>query len=136
MWYPRGKSSFLSHNHQGMYRCEPPMPSESCRGIPTSAGTRPPRLNPVLSIRFRPTTPEEFASPFEWRGDREFGSSRVDSQVLAASTTVRQRICFSVRVVLSMRSEEHTSELQSRFGISYAVFCLKKKVPASCHCGR
>src|ERR1043166_9713421 len=27
----------------------------------------------------------------------------------------------------SCRSEEHTSELQSRFGISYAVFCLKKK---------
>src|ERR1043166_1692110 len=27
----------------------------------------------------------------------------------------------------SARSEEHTSELQSRFGISYAVFCLKKK---------
>src|ERR1043166_10266556 len=25
------------------------------------------------------------------------------------------------------RSEEYTSELQSRFGISYAVFCLKKK---------
>src|ERR1043166_7061297 len=25
------------------------------------------------------------------------------------------------------RSEEHTSELQSRFGISYAVFCFKKK---------
>src|ERR1043166_9780241 len=25
------------------------------------------------------------------------------------------------------RSEEHTSELQSRFGISYALFCLKKK---------
>src|ERR1043166_8932214 len=24
----------------------------------------------------------------------------------------------------STRSEEHTSELQSRFGISYAVFCL------------
>src|ERR1043166_10000255 len=30
-------------------------------------------------------------------------------------------------VVTEMRSEEHTSELQSRFGISYAVFCLKKK---------
>src|SRR5213075_3391770 len=26
-----------------------------------------------------------------------------------------------------MRSEEHTSELQSRLVISYAVFCLKKK---------
>src|ERR1043166_7272309 len=28
---------------------------------------------------------------------------------------------------IDLRSEEHTSELQSRFGISYAVFCLKKK---------
>src|ERR1043166_8034923 len=28
---------------------------------------------------------------------------------------------------VAYRSEEHTSELQSRFGISYAVFCLKKK---------
>src|SRR5213592_5149991 len=27
------------------------------------------------------------------------------------------------------RSEEHTSELQSRYVISYAVFCLKKKNP-------
>src|ERR1044071_3848740 len=27
----------------------------------------------------------------------------------------------------SSRSEEHTSELQSRVDISYAVFCLKKK---------
>src|SRR3546814_9488170 len=31
------------------------------------------------------------------------------------------------RVVLSVRSEEHTSELQSLMRISYAVFCLKKK---------
>src|SRR3546814_10205443 len=29
--------------------------------------------------------------------------------------------------VLAMRSEEHTSELQSLMRISYAVFCLKKK---------
>src|ERR1044071_9742680 len=28
------------------------------------------------------------------------------------------------------RSEEHTSELQSRVDISYAVFCLKKKAIA------
>src|SRR3546814_8230251 len=28
-----------------------------------------------------------------------------------------------------MRSEEHTSELQSLMRISYAVFCLKKKKP-------
>ena len=29
----------------------------------------------------------------------------------------------------NVRSEEHTSELQSRDSISYAVFCLKKKKP-------
>src|SRR3546814_9779347 len=29
--------------------------------------------------------------------------------------------------LLRMRSEEHTSELQSLMRISYAVFCLKKK---------
>src|SRR3546814_2271733 len=28
-----------------------------------------------------------------------------------------------------VRSEEHTSELQSLMRISYAVFCLKKKIP-------
>src|SRR3546814_8172157 len=30
-------------------------------------------------------------------------------------------------VQITMRSEEHTSELQSLMRISYAVFCLKKK---------
>src|SRR3546814_9392570 len=33
----------------------------------------------------------------------------------------------SVIGLLSERSEEHTSELQSLMRISYAVFCLKKK---------
>src|ERR1043166_6634900 len=28
------------------------------------------------------------------------------------------------KAITELRSEEHTSELQSRFGISYAVFCL------------
>src|SRR3546814_4682389 len=30
--------------------------------------------------------------------------------------------------VIDARSEEHTSELQSLMRISYAVFCLKKKI--------
>src|SRR3546814_4098172 len=34
----------------------------------------------------------------------------------------RRRICGA-----ELRSEEHTSELQSLMRISYAVFCLKKK---------
>ena len=32
------------------------------------------------------------------------------------------------RIENTERSEEHTSELQSRETISYAVFCLKKKI--------
>src|SRR3546814_6382377 len=31
------------------------------------------------------------------------------------------------RIARALRSEEHTSELQSLMRISYAVFCLKKK---------
>src|SRR3546814_1806803 len=33
----------------------------------------------------------------------------------------------ATRIPLQLRSEEHTSELQSLMRISYAVFCLKKK---------
>src|ERR1051325_10400318 len=34
---------------------------------------------------------------------------------------------FKERLATEARSEEHTSELQSPYVISYAVFCLKKK---------
>src|SRR3546814_10547898 len=34
-------------------------------------------------------------------------------------------------ITKKMRSEEHTSELQSLMRISYAVFCLKKKKQAA-----
>src|ERR1043166_900726 len=44
------------------------------------------------------------------------------------SDTAFCSICGAWRGCLGLeRSEEHTFELQSRFGISYAVFCLKKK---------
>src|SRR3546814_2132708 len=33
----------------------------------------------------------------------------------------------TAKVAVPVRSEEHTSELQSLMRISYAVFCLKKK---------
>jgi len=38
-----------------------------------------------------------------------------------------ERACRRIRPRVRRRSEEHTSELQSHIGISYAVFCLKKK---------
>src|SRR3546814_4199516 len=39
------------------------------------------------------------------------------------------RMCYALKVVVprGLRSEEHTSELQSLMRISYAVFCLQKK---------
>src|SRR3546814_6598839 len=42
-----------------------------------------------------------------------------------------KKILFALLFLLgfsSHRSEEHTSELQSLMRISYAVFCLKKKI--------
>src|SRR3546814_6294614 len=42
-----------------------------------------------------------------------------------AGGLVHQRI--GVETLRHLRSEEHTSELQSLMRISYAVFCLKKK---------
>jgi len=38
-----------------------------------------------------------------------------------------QRLRDDPQTLAEARSEEHTSELQSRLGISYAVFCLEKK---------
>src|SRR3546814_6338198 len=40
---------------------------------------------------------------------------------------VRRASPARLRHLRSLRSEEHTSELQSLMRISYAVFCLKKK---------
>src|SRR3546814_4734064 len=47
-----------------------------------------------------------------------------------ARTQTRVRCACAVGCIdglASLRSEEHTSELQSLMRISYAVFCLKKK---------
>src|SRR3546814_9572619 len=38
-------------------------------------------------------------------------------------------------LIQAARSEEHTSELQSLMRISYAVFCLKKKIGSKRHLG-
>src|SRR3546814_18106871 len=56
---------------------------------------------------------------------------RTNASSRSVPPTRASRACVVSRAttwpLLSMRSEEHTSELQSLMRISYAVFCLKKK---------
>src|SRR3546814_1240288 len=47
---------------------------------------------------------------------------------LAGDHPVPEQGSENRRTRLNFRSEEHTSELQSLMRISYAVFCLKKKI--------
>src|SRR3546814_1390909 len=50
--------------------------------------------------------------------------STLFSFITLVHTEVRKQQHFEI---VALRSEEHTSELQSLMRISYAVFCLKKK---------
>src|SRR3546814_5003931 len=67
-----------------------------------------------------------FIMPAKWTAEtlpapgREIFINDIPPRTIAA-------IRFSGRADDILRSEEHTSELQSLMRISYAVFCLKKK---------
>src|SRR3546814_6000899 len=57
----------------------------------------------------------------EGKAERALGAIR---DMIAPHATVLRD---GARRTIAVRSEEHTSELQSLMRISYAVFCLKKK---------
>src|SRR3546814_7596836 len=54
-------------------------------------------------------------------------SDLLASAVLRRMTTPISQLPTDDEGLANLRSEEHTSELQSLMRISYAVFCLKKK---------
>src|SRR3546814_2970510 len=54
------------------------------------------------------------------------GLMAVSVEVEGAAAELNQKPITGA-VLAGLRSEEHTSELQSLMRISYAVFCLKKK---------
>src|SRR3546814_8381241 len=54
-------------------------------------------------------------------------------QVPLARYGRRRAVTIVLVLVDDIRSEEHTSELQSLMRISYAVLCLKKKTPQTHH---
>src|SRR3546814_1588563 len=82
----------------------------------------------------RAVVPESNMPGFPWLQD-----NRLDGRQVAAHMTALQRLGdpytdeeiaaapADVAGKTELRSEEHTSELQSLMRISYAVFCLKKK---------
>src|SRR3546814_1365355 len=65
--------------------------------------------------------------------DKSLGAEGLARSVVVAtpadrSPLLRMRAAYTATAI---RSEEHTSELQSLMRISYAVFCLNKKKRAS-----
>ena len=69
-----------------------------CRQLRKIPGT----LLPTESVRYLPTTPDEFASPLGKSVEREFSSRRAVSQELAATTNAFAWTRISVRVDLSV----------------------------------
>src|SRR3546814_6893226 len=66
----------------------------------------------------------------KWRRDKAREVlNRVAIPILISAMALFALILFAPGIGLFplLRSEEHTSELQSLMRISYAVFCLKKK---------
>src|SRR3546814_4658888 len=53
---------------------------------------------------------------------------QMEPRLLAQLPALRALGVFELFELRDPRSEEHTSELQSLMRISYAVFCLKKKI--------
>src|SRR3546814_6634626 len=97
------------------------------------SSSSPTRLCSTAATCTSPTT----SRPPAWRTT---GSAAADPSASAdrMSTALEQRIveletrlAFQEQALAelsdALRSEEHTSELQSLMRISYAVFCLKKK---------
>src|SRR3546814_2900339 len=61
------------------------------------------------------------------------GAGEIEAGAHVLPLTVEEVAAITTKSTSSsMRSEEHTSELQSLMRISYAVFCLKKKTQQQC----
>src|SRR3546814_3103938 len=64
-----------------------------------------------------------------------FGYARQDRRPRSARVAISAKVVANMLQVAGVdRSEEHTSELQSLMRISYAVFCLKKKINHNTNC--
>src|SRR3546814_1273087 len=94
----------------------------------TDLGLKPEILRAVEDVGYTTPTPiQEQAIPFVLQGRDVLGIAQTGTGKTAGFTLPMIEILANGRARARMRSEEHTSELQSLMRISYAVFCLKKK---------
>src|SRR3546814_4550986 len=71
---------------------------------------------------------QDYSCDSKWSADETRnspGASTFSSSTTPSFTSIAKR--WPRAPMPNLRSEEHTSELQSLMRISYAVFCLKKK---------
>src|SRR3546814_7757828 len=72
-----------------------------------------------------------------WAGHyRRYDRNDVEQLLVSCGMEVEHLECYGFPLANAtelLRSEEHTSELQSLMRISYAVFCLKKKTNRNTH---
>src|SRR3546814_246613 len=106
--------------------CRPPIRAWVSISTRSISGGRPVRFSrPQISSAWRcfavPRAPSSGGTPSVARS-----SSRPASPICRMPMSIFPEISANARS--SNRSEEHTSELQSLMRISYAVFCLKKKI--------
>src|SRR3546814_2508754 len=81
----------------------------------------------MLSLFQRKRVPPTAGTPPTSAIETPKGLMRPESAASLLATPRRQKLLEHIWQRTSLRSEEHTSELQSLMRISYAVFCLKKK---------
>src|SRR5687768_18609677 len=86
---------------------------------------------PVVSVRYLPTTPLEFASPWGKLDEREFNRSRALSHALAASTTIRARTCRSSPVALSIYDTPVASPLAPTVTSRAIAFVSRRRRPVA-----
>src|SRR3546814_7639076 len=79
-------------------------------------------LRRIVSRGFTPRTMQAWRPRIDELVEEMLGATHGDRLDVVASLASP----LPVRVIAELRSEEHTSELQSLMRISYAVFCLKK----------
>src|SRR3546814_6213893 len=86
----------------------------------------------IAGLRIDPISTSDALQPFHC----PLGRHIVEFIRFLSRLRLRDLLGVSPWLTDSLRSEEHTSELQSLMRISYAVFCLKKKKTTNTHISR